>query len=50
MVMDLAYIGDIMALIAPDLWKINMVETIQGNCTGALMGASVKGYNVIKNI
>ena len=40
--------GDTMALIASDLWKINMVETIQGNCTGALIGASVKGYNVIK--
>ena len=46
---DLAYIGDIMALIACNVWKINMVVgTFQANCTGAPMGASVKGDEAIK--
>ena len=40
---DLAYMGDIMALIARNVWKINMVGTIQANQTGAPMAASVKG-------
>ena len=41
--------GDIMALIARNVWKINMVGTIQTNCTGAPMEASVKGDQAIKN-
>ena len=47
---NLAYImGDIMALIACNIWKINnMVESIQANRTGAPMGASVKGDHAIK--
>ena len=40
---DSAYMGDIMALIARNLWKINMVGTIQANQTGANMGPLVKG-------
>ena len=47
-----AYImGDIMALIACNIWKINdmvAVESIQANWTGAPMGASVKGDHAIK--
>ena len=45
---DLAYMGDIMALIARNLWKVNMVGTIQANRTGAPMAASVKGPQAIK--
>ena len=40
---DSAYMGDIMALISRNVWKINMVGTIQANQTGAPMAASVKG-------
>ena len=40
---DSAYMGDIMTLIARNVWKINMVGTIQANRTDAPMGASVKG-------
>ena len=35
--------GDIMALIARNVWKINMVGTIQANRSGA-----VKGPQLIK--
>ena len=41
--------GNIMTLIARNVWKINMVGTIQANCTGAPMAASVKGDQAIKN-
>ena len=37
-----------MALIARNVWKINMVGTIQANCTGIPMAASVKGPQAIK--
>ena len=37
-----------MALIARNAWKINMVGTIQANCTGIPMAASVKGPQAIK--
>ena len=37
-----------MALIARNVWKINMVGTIQANRTGAPMGPSVKGDHAIK--
>ena len=33
--MDSAYMGDIMALIGHEVWKINMVGTTQTNRTGA---------------
>jgi hypothetical protein len=35
MVMDSAYMGDVMALIGRHVWKINMVGTVQSNRTGA---------------
>ena len=45
---DSIYIGDIMALIDWNMWKINMVGTIQSNQTGALMAASMRGHNTTK--
>ena len=33
--MDSAYMGDIMAMIGRDVWRINMVGTAQANRTGA---------------
>ena len=47
---NFAYMGDIMALIACNVLKINnnMVGTVQANWTGAPMGASVKGDQAIK--
>jgi hypothetical protein len=33
--MDSAYMGDIMAMIGRDMWRINMVGTAQANHTGA---------------
>ena len=42
------HMGDIMKLIARNVWKFNMVGTIQANQTGALMGASVKGKQAIQ--
>ena len=43
------HMGDIMKLIARNVWKFNMVGTIQANNqTGALMGASVKGKQAIQ--
>ena len=35
LVMDSAYMGDVMALIGRNIWKINMVGTCQVNRTGA---------------
>ena len=45
---DSAYMGNIMALIAHNVWRINMVGTIQANRTGAPMGGAVKGDQAIK--
>jgi hypothetical protein len=33
--MDSAYMGNIMAMIGCDVWRIDMVGTAQANCTGA---------------
>ncbi len=33
--MDSAYMGDIMAMIGRNVWRINMVGTVQANHTGA---------------
>ena len=38
--MDLAYMGELAALVGWELWKINMVGTSQCNCTAA--GKEVK--------
>ena len=35
--MDSAYMGNIMAMIGQDVWRINMVGTAQANRTGAIV-------------
>ena len=39
---DSDYMGDIMAQISWNIWRINMVGTTQSNCMDVLMGAYLK--------
>lgn len=39
---------DIMALIAHNIWKINMVGIIQPNCTGTPMRVDLKANSMKK--
>ncbi len=41
--MDLAYMGDIMAMIVREEWKMNMVGTMQNNQTRANTKGKKKG-------
>jgi hypothetical protein len=38
--MDSAYMGDILAMIGRDVWRINMVGTAQANRTGAIIACT----------
>ena len=45
LVMDSAYMGDVMALIGRFVWMINMIGTVQSNRTGG----SPKGKEAVEN-